>query len=167
MFRLKPKEEPLPLPFRQTRRRQQLAERQKRIALMVNRSLDRASGFSWSPDRQAAAPAFPASLLRLPAHAKVAAAASVVASLVLVGAFLAASRSGLPTLPPVVWVKSAEMPVAAGADGSRYREISALRMQIAEAETSGRAETAEVARLREELMFERAMAEAGVRRPAR
>ena len=160
MFRLKPKDEPQKLPFPQARRKQRLAERQKRVALLVNRSLDRASGFSWSADRQPERLPLPRALLGLPAHVKVAAAASVVSSLVLVGAFLSASRAGLPTMPPIIWVKESAPPPGPGTDGARYRDISALSMRIAQVEATGAPDATELARLREDLMFERAMAEA-------
>jgi hypothetical protein len=163
MMRLKPREEPQRLPFTRTRRQRRLAERQKRMELVMNRSLDRAGGFSWSADRRSATRPFPASLLALPLHAKVAAAASVAASFILMTVFLMASRSGLPTLPPIIWVQASATPEIIMPVGSSYQEVSRLRMQIAEIETAGAAETPELQRLREDLMFERALLDARTR----
>jgi hypothetical protein len=161
MIRLKPKDEKPRVPFKTTRRKQRLAERQKRIELIVNRSLDRAEGFSWSRDRRRQQTGFLASILKLPIHARVAAALSVVVSIGLVGTFLAASRSGLMTVPPVIWVQTGTPlpsgPLSAGAD---YRTLSDLRMRIVEAEISGGADTPDLTRMREDLMFEQARAEA-------
>ncbi|MFN3591306.1 MAG: hypothetical protein ACK4MX_01520 [Thermaurantiacus sp.] len=161
MMRLKPKDEKPKLPFKTTHRKQRLAERQRRVELVMSRSLDRAEGFSWSRDRRAPQTGFLASILRLPLHARVAAVASVMVSIGLVGTFLAASRSGLMTVPPIIWVQTGTPlpsgPLSAGAD---YRTLSDLRMRIVEAEIGGGPESGDLLRMREELMFEQARAEA-------
>jgi hypothetical protein len=161
MIRLKPKDEPPKLPFSTTHRKQRLAERQKRMQLIINRSLDQAEGFSWSRDRRKPRPGILATLLGLPVHARVAAIASVLVSVGLVGTFLAASRSGLMTVPPIIWVQTGTPlpsgPLAAGAD---YRTLSELRMRIVEAEIAGGPDSPDLVRMREELMFEQARAEA-------
>ncbi len=159
MFRLKPAREESPrLPFPESRRRQRLAERRKRVELLVNRSLDRAAGFSWSADRRPARRG-------LARHQRIAAVAAAFASVGLVTAFLAASRAGLPALPPVIWVKEAAPPPAG--DPARAARARELRMRIAEIETGGAAGEADLRRLREELLFERAMAEGSTRSRAR
>lgn len=155
MFRLKPKQEPIRLPFAKTHRRQRLAERQKRIELLVNRSLDRAQGFSWSADRRRRP-----GLGDIRPHHGIGAAAALVSTVVLLGAFLAASRHGLATVPPIIWVEATGAAAARPSPPTRPGELAEMRMRVAELESAGGPETPELRRLREDLAFERAIAEA-------